>query len=215
MFIKHVPGLKNWETYLCLLACRAATKDLHSCLFWASVYIVPQVWCGVFSSPFTVQCGYSCAGLFSFPSFIFYWWPLCLVCAIWVDVLFLIARWTGHNSGIISSWCLYCTWLSSKCYLAFVRCFWPCWVNSWCQWCQLLHHVWLFCLGRWSLQLWAGLFHLLGFGMCRISKSIFIWLIFRRTCCAKFLRKEVVSCICWCVCKSKAMLSVKSTSSID
>ncbi len=39
---------------LCLLKCRAATKDLHSCLFWASVCLEPQVWCRVFISLSTV-----------------------------------------------------------------------------------------------------------------------------------------------------------------
>ena len=40
---------------LCLLACRAATKDLHSCLFWASFCIELQVCFMAFSSFSTVQ----------------------------------------------------------------------------------------------------------------------------------------------------------------
>ena len=37
------------------LACRAATKDRHSCLFWASLVTVPQVWFRVLSSLSTVR----------------------------------------------------------------------------------------------------------------------------------------------------------------
>ena len=40
---------------LCQLACRAATKVLHFCLFWASLWMVPQVWLKVFNSPSTVR----------------------------------------------------------------------------------------------------------------------------------------------------------------
>ena len=42
---------------LCQLACRAATKMQvpHSSLFWASVWMVPQVWRRVLTAPSTVQ----------------------------------------------------------------------------------------------------------------------------------------------------------------
>ncbi len=46
--------LTHWP--LCLLACRAATKDLHSCLLWARFWMVPQVCFRAFISPSTVQC---------------------------------------------------------------------------------------------------------------------------------------------------------------
>ena len=39
---------------LCLLACRAATKDRHSCLFWASRCIEFQLWSSDFISFSTV-----------------------------------------------------------------------------------------------------------------------------------------------------------------
>ncbi len=37
------------------LACRAATKVFHSCLFWASCWMVPQVWFKLISSCSTVR----------------------------------------------------------------------------------------------------------------------------------------------------------------
>jgi len=39
----------------CPLAWRATAKVLHSCLFWASFRMVPQVWFRVLTSPFTVH----------------------------------------------------------------------------------------------------------------------------------------------------------------
>lgn len=42
-------------TSLCLMACRAATKDCHSCLFRANFWMVPQDWFRAFSSLSTVR----------------------------------------------------------------------------------------------------------------------------------------------------------------
>ena len=54
---------------LCRLACRAATKVLHPCLFWASFWTVPQVWWRVLSSPSTIRCQVFLGCLrFCFPS---------------------------------------------------------------------------------------------------------------------------------------------------
>ena len=39
----------------CCQACRAATKDRHCYLFWASFWMVPQVCCRILSSPSTVS----------------------------------------------------------------------------------------------------------------------------------------------------------------
>ena len=46
-----------------------------------------------------------------------------------------------------------------------------------------------------------------------IITSVFFWLIFKPTCCAKVFRRDVFSCMCWWVCDMSARSSAKSKSS--
>ena len=52
-----------------------------------------------------------------------------------------------------------------------------------------------------------------GFDTFSIITSVFFWLIFKPSCCAKVLRRDVFSCMCWWMCDMSAKSSAKSRSS--
>ena len=52
-----------------------------------------------------------------------------------------------------------------------------------------------------------------GFDTFSIITSVFFWLIFKPTCCAKVFRRDVFSCMCWWVCDISARSAAKSKSS--
>ena len=144
-------------------------------------------------------------------------WPTCSRHTPWSSSIPIrTVGWKAHCSGTVLVWSWCCTGMTSKHCSSFWRRFWSCWGDSWCR-CPLHYHVWQCCRGSWNSSVVgrSSPFILTGAGCCtfNIMTSVFYWLIFRPTCCAKVLRREVLSCMCWCVCETTARSSAESRSS--